>query len=71
MKASQLKVLPPKFKKGDVVYNVPHQKHGIVLRASAHGPPLPDEQRYERLFWVLWSDGTKGHAGDTFLRLLG
>ena len=58
------------MKAGDYVHNVPHSKFGIILEdIGASDYDRTTDGRPERVFMVVWDDGTVHAAGDTFLSL--
>ena len=59
------------FKRGDGVYCDSFKKVGVILHFVAWRPPVGDNNHYEQLYFVRWSDGSEHQAVDTSLRLLG
>ena len=60
-----------RFKRGDGVYCDSFKKVGVILHFVAWYPPVGNNNYYEQLYVVRWSDGTEHQAVDTSLRLLG
>ena len=53
---------------GDLVHNVVHDKHGMIIGEVNH-LVNPDGSVVEKVFNILWNDGNIHIAGSTFLRL--
>ena len=56
------------MKVGSYVYNVPYQKSGIIVEEVAKDSRRRASGVPERVFMVVWDDGTIHIAGDSFLQ---
>ena len=56
------------MKVGDLVHNVSHDRHGMIIGEANHLID-PDDIMVEKVFNILWDDGNIHIAGSTFLRL--
>jgi hypothetical protein len=56
------------MKVGDLVHNVSHDRHGMIIGETNHLID-PDDIMVEKVFNILWDDGNIRVVGSTFLRL--
>jgi hypothetical protein len=58
------------MKKGDLVHNASYDKYGVILDCFGYYE-AGDGSVAEEVFTILWSDGTIGTSGDSFLEKVG